>query len=356
MQTDAQLSISRKAEVFLGHPTLVRLVSFSDAGHRAAYDLVLTRLLLQHGITLSPGAAARADFFPMLDDNIAVFARTALLNAFTGRRTVGLFFRPAEALKHTKLRYRLKYVLFRLLKTIRGTSIITIMPFCLEPRFAEVAHDWIYDLQFWDIQLMQLRPSSARTQMVDTIRREAGGRRVVVALGGLGRDKGFDFFVRLYGADQSLRQQFLFVAAGKVSSDCAGIAKDFTSVGGLLIDRFVSDDELYGLYDASHLVWSCYAQYYNQASGVFGRALQFGRTCIVRRSAYMHHLGTMLGTAMIDLDPEEALDVSISRIINWSFQTDTPLSELNLDAVHRTINKMKEKSEETLLYALGARI
>jgi hypothetical protein len=82
----------------------------------------------------------------------------------------------------------------------------------------------------------------------------------------------------------------VFIAAGKVASECVEAAKQFEAAGGILIDRFISDDEIIALYRHAALVWAVYAPTYDQASGIAGRAYQFGIPIAVRHGSHMNNL------------------------------------------------------------------
>ena len=55
-------------------------------------------------------------------------------------------------------------------------------------------------------------------------------------------------------------------------------------------NRFVSEEELIALYASSDLVWAFYDEEYDQASGIFGRALQFGVPSIIRSGSLVDRL------------------------------------------------------------------
>lgn len=323
-----------------------RLVSLSADGHRGVYDLVLQRVLAREGIDLVAGATDRGtDFFAMLDDDIAAFIRTALANVFLGRRTVGLFFRPGECFRTDKVKYAFKNALFRTLKHVPKTKLLTIMPFSVDPRFSRVANGWIYDPPLWDLDVLDDGTSPEREAVVRQVRDAAGGRRTIVAIGSQNRLKAFDFFCHVLRADARLTERYLFVAGGRVAGDCRAMAGAFADAGGLLIDRFISDQELLGLYDASDMVWSCYAPSYNQASGIFGRAFQLGKPTLLRRGSYMEALAVSLD------HPHLAIDFNADRacaeaLLAWEPQPADPAERA------RQVAAMREHAAQVLADAL----
>src|SRR5262245_6477391 len=105
----------------------VTFVSANDDGHRAEYDRVLIGELVRLGISLNKvPSAAMADnagdalFYPMLDGSPADFLARAIGRSLLGRRTVGLFFRSGECFIRTPIKYRVKYILFRLASRLPG--------------------------------------------------------------------------------------------------------------------------------------------------------------------------------------------------------------------------------------------
>lgn len=273
----------------------VLLYSRFDDGHRAAFVEFFTSLL--------PGRRARASelllsqapvLFLMIEEAFALYMAVALFRAAIGRRTVGFLFRPGPALQAANLRTRLKQQVLRWLRRVPSCRTLTILPFEVEPRFAEIADDGIDDPQQWDLAdadldaATQLRrnPAGLGAKVIEAAR----GRRVVAALGRLDRAKGFDQMVASYVADQGLRQNWLFVAGGKVAESAGAGVAEFVSAGGLLFDERLSDGEMLELYAAADLIWCCYAPDYDQSSGIMGRAAQLGIPVLVRRGSLLERI------------------------------------------------------------------
>lgn len=296
----------------------VSLKTFSELGHRPSYNSVLESALREVGLVLrNPLPSAVADFFPMLDDNIFEFSRAAILNGLRGKRTVGLFFRPGECFLTSKLKYRFKRALFFLLKRLPHTHIITILPFQLDDRFQSVATGWIHDPQFWDLGYFDAKTTEQSCAVEKQVKDVAQQRRILVALGSQTRIKGFDLFCRMWCEQSALREKFLFVAAGKVDSQFEKIAAKVTNLGGVVFNRQISDEELFCLYRASDMVWSCYAPDYNQSSGILGRAFQFGKPSLIREGSFLASYATLLGHAALPL-PFGDVGLAARRILDWN--------------------------------------
>jgi hypothetical protein len=65
-------------------------------------------------------------------------------------------------------------------------------------------------------------------------------------------------------------------------------------------------------------VWSCYAPDYDQASGIFGRAVQLGVPAIVRTSSYLAKLADHIGHPVLPVSFGDA-DKAAERISRFPF-------------------------------------
>jgi hypothetical protein len=327
--------------------TIVNSISFSNDGHRAAYDQVLAAALDPHGITIrSHAGRVTTDFFPMLDDNIPSFVSRAILNIAFGKSTVGLFFRPMECFLKTRAKYRLKRLLFQTLRRLPYIRIITILPFAVDDRFHTIADDWIYDPQFWDLEYQPEEIRSGNiSQLSETIRRSAGQRKILIALGSQYRLKGFDFFSRIWSEQPEIRKHYLFVAAGSVAEECKKSAHRFAEAEGLLIDRYISDEEMFELYNIADAVWSCYPPDYNQSSGIFGRAFQFAKPSVVREDALLLRLAKALQHPSLSLPFGDTQTASL-RLTTWIPERADPVS------IKLKIEQMRKRDLDTLANAL----
>lgn len=279
-----------RSEPLPDRPDEVLLVDFGagDHGHRGQYNAMLGRLfnLRRAGFSLAMLWARAPVLCPQIEAAPLRFAITCLVRGLLGRRTAGLLLRPLPALNGQSLRLRTKRAVLKLLRRTPGAQVLTIVPFTIEPTLASIAHGWIHDLQNWDLQLEPALPAPpASGQLIQEIRRLSRGRAVCCAIGRQEREKGFDRFAGLYSASPPLRDAMLFAFGGKVSPEFAEAARIFADLGGLALDRYVTDAELIELYGAADLVWCVYSPDYDQASGVLGRALQLGIPVVARRGS-----------------------------------------------------------------------
>lgn len=327
--------------------TIVNSISFSNDGHRAAYDRVLAAALDPHGITIRGNTDhAATDFFPMLDDNIPAFVGRVIRNIAFGKSTVGLFFRPMECFLKTHAKYPLKRLIFQTLRRLPNTRIITILPFAIDDRFHTVANDWIYDPQFWDLEYQPKEIRNGKDgQLSQTIRRLAGQRKVLVALGSQYRLKGFDFFSRIWSEQPEIRRHYLFVAAGSVAEECKKSAHCFVEAQGLLIDRYISDEDMFELYNTADAVWSCYPSDYNQSSGIFGRAFQFAKPSVIQEGTLLLRLAKTLQHPSLPLPFGDTHTASL-RLITWTPERANPAN------IKLKTEQMRKRDLDTLANAL----
>jgi hypothetical protein len=269
-------------------------------GHRADYNSLLEKEF--HGLGVIPQFVTRRSarlltktvFFTMIEEDLPMFLLCALAGIFTGNVTIGLFFRVGECFRRNKLKYRIKYLVFWTLRRLRNVKVITILPFTIQPRFAEVAFGSVHDPQLWDSKVFSEILRRQTSPLSEKVLQCASGRKIIVALGGQNKTKGFDYFCEIWCKSEALRKEFLFVAAGKISNQSLACAQRYESAGGLLINRYISANELYSLYSAANVVWSAYSPAYDQASGIAGRAFQFGLPIVSRA-------GSFIARQMIDL-------------------------------------------------------
>ena len=300
-------------------------------GHRAEY-LELFQVLF--GLQPSVGridvklcnslCATSRLLFASLDDDIAGFVRVALARALRRRKTTALFIRPQSCFE-PGLRGLLKSALFGVLRRLPGLTILTILPFELDPRLARVANGWIHDPQIWD---RIGTPSAPHTALADEVLALAKGRKILVYLGRVTTIKGFPVVLNILAAAPDLSDRMLITVAGTVDASCRAAAERGRANGMVLVDRFLSEAEMASLYEVADLIWCCYDPTYDQASGIFGRALQRGRCAVVRRGAAIAGYGRMTAAAMVELDPAADLPPQIAAMERAAHAVQPPLAVL----------------------------
>jgi len=286
---------------------VILLYSQSEDGHRRSYLDFFTRTFKGRRVTRGEVWLARQPvFFLMIEENFAFFVLAATFRAVLGRRTVGLLFRPLPALRGKGLRLVTKRTILSWLKRMRSVATLAILPFSVEPEFARIATGWIYDPQLWDLNEVDRAVGTVRpgdNSFLAPAIRQAGERKVVVAVGRMDRAKGFDSFARAYARSPDIRSHALFMSCGAINE---GVARDRTMLieaGGIVYDRELTDRELLEVYGAADVVWCCYAADYDQASGILGRAVQLGLPVIVRAGSLIERLCQEEAAPYLAIDP-----------------------------------------------------
>jgi hypothetical protein len=138
-----------------------------------------------------------------------------------------------------------------------------------------------------------------------------------------------------------VRKIFSFAYGGKVEGFDV-LAEKFDQAGGVGENKFVSDSDLLSLYAASDLVWALYAEDYDQASGIFGRAAQLGIPVIVRIDSLLHGICKREGIKHIALNKDNVGDLKLIT-----------LDPVDLDNGRSFRNKFRSVSVSNLFSALG---
>lgn len=294
--------------------------SRSEKGHRADYRIVLTEALAEHGVRLVSKSevasrANAAELYSTLDDFGPLFLICAVSRALIGRTTVGLFLRPGGCFK-SGIKSRIKAWLFEAVCQIPNIRILTILPHSLDRRFETVSNGWIYDPQLWDLSYLG-RPDPSPLPGIDKpVLQASKGREIVIAFGAQTRIKGFNQFVDLWCSSPQIRRRYQFVVAGRIFSEVAAEAELFERHGGLIFNRYFSHGEFMHFYSLASVVWSCYPPKYDQASGIFGRAVQLGVPAIVRAGSHLEKLAAELGYSVLSI-PVDHQDIAIEKFLDW---------------------------------------
>jgi hypothetical protein len=328
--------------------TAVLLYVASEGGHRGSYMALLAKLLngaRANGLWQML-CATRPVLFLTIEGAFLSYCFIALLRALNGRRTLGLLLRPGPALNGRSLRLKVKRHILFLLRRLPQVQTFTILPFSVEPSFNMIADGWIYDPQLWDLTPAEREQTErAKGVLCEEIYKIAGGRRICCAFGYQNKGKGFEWFAGLYTKQLALRDALLFAFGGKVSDEVAAYLPIFKQAGGYACNRFLTDAELLDLYAVTDLVWCAYEPNYDQASGIFGRAVQLGIPVVVRRGSFIHRLCEIEGFSHLAIDAES----------DWcSFAVSTPRE--GSDKTAERASRMSQESLNRLRIALGVEL
>lgn len=275
------------------------------------------------GLDASIGGVGAANFkrlvraeqlmFATLDDDVRGFVLVALARTMCGRRTAGIFMRPQSCF-FRGARGWIKRQLFRSLRRVPLVSTLSLLPFEAMPHLSGVATHAVHDPQLWDVVD---NDDAIDEALVSRVVAEAHGRPVLTFLGTVNAGKGFGHLAAIIAADPTLTEKLCVVIAGHVQKDSAGDADAAAKAGAIVWDRRISDSELAALYRASSAVWACYHPDYDQASGIFGRAVQRGRRPVIRDGAvivgsYVDRLG--IDAVRLSEDPRQAAATLIAEL------------------------------------------
>jgi hypothetical protein len=276
-----------------------------------------------------------------------------LIRTLTFRRTVALFFRVRETLTETRLRHVVKRTLLRVVRSQSLLSILTIIPYPVLRRavpearvdVARLTHGWIDDPQLWDLEF--LPPRAASTPLSERAVKAAGTRPILMVAGALDRQKGLEMVARLAG-DKEFVDKILIVIAGKVAKSDSDVLPALAKSDCILEDRFISHEELNSLYAVSDLAWCAYSPSYDQASGIFGRAVQTGVTPIVRLGSIVEVYAQNMDVQVLSIDWE---DTEIGRTIVGELVNRVGAGA----AVHSTRERAERNVDNLMLALFGPR-
>jgi hypothetical protein len=232
-----------------------------------------------------------ADLYP------AFFSVVAARRSILGRRTIGTLLRPAHTAKVCTKRHLQRSLFYRVLTNLPLVRLVSICPRIANGRVCERGF-WIYDSEWWDIGIIE---DDSKFDMVSTeINSQLAtleGRPYVIFLGALTQIKGFDFYadVAVHAKDTDLA----FVAAGISTDVPEKVLARFREHGGIVIDNYLSDGDLFALARKAAFIWCCYGPDLNISSGIFGRAIQSGVWPLVRAGSWLNAAVDMLGVGSI---------------------------------------------------------
>ena len=93
----------------------------------------------------------------------------------------------------------------------------------------------------------------------------------------------------------------------------------------MLINSWIGDAEIESLFGIADKIWSCCSLESDKASGIFGRAMQWGVPVIVRADSSIHQFAQALNLACLPVvfgDCDAARSALLDRIaIRWSGPT-----------------------------------
>lgn len=271
------------------------LYTQSRAGHRGAYADYAKNLLGGEPSNMRKSLFKSSPvLFLMADHKIHYYFLAALFRALSGKRTVGLLFRPVPAVQAQTWSQRGKKILLKLLKELKQVKTLSIIPVPLVPETVEIVDGWIHDLQLWDLGLKErklfddlraglVHESHPAMQFYRQIKKSANGKPTMISLGAQGKEKGYSILAD--AVPLLAKNDWFVVAAGRVVEDQKEKTLVFLENRMMSVNRYLDDDEMIAAYAAADVVWCLYDPSYDQASGILGRAVQLGVLPLVRQGS-----------------------------------------------------------------------
>jgi hypothetical protein len=294
----------------------------STDGHRESYFQVFEKLVKAKRLVgggLFKTLKCEDCVYMSADHYFLGFFFVSLLRAFMGRKTWGLLIRAENLVTKKTLRIRVKKVLLRIQKIFPRHQNISIVPFSAVPGVEKYLHNWIYDLQFWDLNILNFNsaPSLEAEKIFQEIKERAVGRKIVMALGRQDVAKGLLFFFKLWERPE-IQEEFFFVVLGKNRSVPEGPYNRFKAAG-LVWDIEMLESDLIQAYDRADVIWCCYHPSYDVSSGLFGRSVQKSKISWVRAgsliSRYEDSHESILPLVYDDVILSEGRILSFNKII-----------------------------------------
>ena len=292
----------------------------TKGGHREDYQRVLSETF---GLEPSVGRVGASNFlmlvraktllFGTLDDDVRGFVLVAIARMIIGRKTAALFLRPQSCFFPSGLQAKVKYALFHFFAKSRSVSVCTILPFDLEPRYQQVAKYGLADPQLWDRNVMPFAPLE---DFARELKAAAGRRKIMAFIGTASPFKGVSQICEMM-ADPSWDDSVCVIFVGRVPQEVSSLIMKAEGLGAVVIPRFISNDELDGIYEVSDLIWAAYHPGYDQASGNFGRAIQSGKVPVVRAGTLIARLAKHLDYPAVAIDFNNLQD-AISNIQSFA--------------------------------------
>ena len=207
------------------------------------------------------------------DAYVGPFLFLCLVRSMLGMRTMAVLIRePSE--RWGWRRYGLQATLYNAITALPTVRVFSI----LKPPPGEDVQSWIYDVEWWDLHVAPLsaEPSAFLAPAAEPR---------ILFLGDLHPRKGAEFFLAAASRAAERRLALRFVFAGNGLD--AQTRQRFASAGGVLLPRIENDREFVSCMRAADWIWCCYRPDWNRSSGLFGRVLQLGKRCVVRKGSYL---------------------------------------------------------------------
>lgn len=284
----------------------------SGNGHRKSYADTIGPLLHLSPITQKPDISlafkfigANRLFFGLIEETWLFFLCISLIRTISGKKTSGILM-TIENCFNDNFQSRTKFHIFRFLSRRHNISIISIQPTTIRPHFAQVTNHWVHDPQLWDYSGRNRRSDDFLAKQIKAAQKKAPkninstkNQIILSFVGSVTTVKSAIYLSQIIQQYDEFKNKVLVIIGGKIAPDCRAAIDNIKDRNILIFDRFITDIEIETIYAHSDYIWCCYHPRYDQASGIFGRAVQFGCGTIVREHSMISEYGDYTKTNII---------------------------------------------------------
>ena len=276
-------------------------------GHREGYAAVISKMT---GLEIYQSKGAISDLGKVIrpkvliniciEDGVVSFFIISLLRALLQKKTIGLMMSPWDCYRPNRLSDILRRYAFLLLKSLSNVRTISIVPFDIDPRYKNIADFWIYDPEFWDMNIHKDSQALLQARVLDS--KVLSKKINLLYLGHLSPEKGFDFLATIFLNNKKLFSKFNLSIVGKIPKSYENITFQLRKSGAVIIDEYVSDERMFKFIMNSAVLWCCYSPKYDASSGIFGRAIQFNKLPLIRKSSRLEKLAGILEKDVLSVE------------------------------------------------------
>lgn len=303
------------------------IVTVSMAGHRKRWTEVCTAVssvkievctTIRNFVQVS---FHRSVFLLGFDDKIVASALLIILRLVLRKKTTSLIIAPQFILSPPSLKhYALKFFLVATSRSIWVSYLLC------QPDPKERDYGWaksIIDLNFVDLHVLnvdevcppELSGLDSNIALVSAIGVHRPGKLTRLLM---------ECFIK----SAAIRERSRCGVFGIILSGIPGnIRSEFLNLGGIIVDRILTDAELLYVEKRSSLLWALYDETYDQSSGVFGHAAQIGRPCLVRRGSKLAATRERLGRTIASDPNVGAATDAINKFLSCDLKKEHPRVE-----------------------------
>ena len=296
----------------------------TGTGHRANYVRTLSRALDADAVIGEPRSHVGSIvsypiiLFSTFETKPAQFTLLTAIRSLLGKRTILLLLRAKITDKQNR---RLKTLVHLFLATLPCVRILSILPITESAHLVGRAYE-IQDPEFWDIAVEKKMRIS--TELSKDLLAKAAGRTIILCAGGISGDKGMGFLSEMMMSSEWIAGKYLVCSIGEIGEDARKDLDKIQSLGGYLVDRYVTDAELVSVFQQANYTWCCYPPERDMSSGIFGRSCQFGCWPLVRAGSILEQIAASYGIgSALPWDDAEAAVRALSESEPRDFVIDT---------------------------------